>query len=172
MTALRHATRLLGVGLIAVALPAGAQEPRPQVQRAEVAVPASSASWVDAGLAADPGDLLVVIAAGRISVTPGSPVPAAPRATLQTFLVDADGVGGTRRNDGTLELALDTGSLTAVGAHDFLIAHDRGSVRLRVRASHPEWNSGSFRVEIIRVPAQLISAPAPGGDPSRLPARS
>ena len=170
MTALRGAIHLLGVGLVAASLPVEAQETHPQVQKAEVAVPASSASWVDAGLAAAPGDLLVVIADGRVTVTPGAPVPAAPRPILQTYVVNADGVDGTRRNDGTLELALNTGPLTAVGAHDFLIARDSGTVRLRVRASHPELNSGSFRVEIIRVPALLIPVPAP--DAHRSPARS
>jgi hypothetical protein len=159
MTTCRTASRFLAAGLVALVRPAAAQEPRAQVQRVEVVVPASSASWVNAGLAAAPGDLLVVTADGRVTVTPGDPVPAAPRAAPQAFVVTADGVDGTRRSDGTLELALDAGSPTPVGAHDFVIARDSGSVRLRVRSSHAEWNSGSFRVEIIRVPAALMAGP-------------
>jgi len=163
MIALLQAPPLLAAGLIAMSPPAGTQDPRAQVQRVEVVVSASSAMWVDAGLSAAPGDLLVVIADGRVNVTVGDLIPAASRATLRTLVVDADGVGGTRRNDGTLELAVDTGAVTPVGTHDFLIARDSGSVRLRVRVSHPEWSSGSFRVEVIRVPAPLIDGSRPQG---------
>jgi hypothetical protein len=121
-------------------------------------VSASSGVWLDAGLSAARGDLIVVIAVGRIEITSGDLSPAAARPYLTTLSVDANGIGGSRSDDGTLELAVGTGPTESVGARGFLFAADSGSVKLRVRARHPDRNTGSFRVEIVHVPARLIPA--------------
>lgn len=117
---------------------------------------ASSGSWLNAGLIAARGDLLVVTAVGRVEVTSDDFSPAAARPYLTTSSVDANGIGGTRSNDGTLEVAVGTGPVESTGARGFLFAADSGSVKLRVRARHPDRNTGSFRVEIVHVPAVLI----------------
>ena len=162
MTQLRRAGCLVAFGIVAVSLPAGAQEPGARIQRVEVVVAAASGSWVSANLAAAPGDLLLVRAAGRVEVAPEGLEPAAPRSSLRTFAVSADGIGGMRNADGTLELAVNTGPAAAVGAHDFLVVRDSGGVRLRVLASHPELSSGAFRVEILRIPARMLPGPPAG----------
>jgi hypothetical protein len=125
-------------------------------------VSASSGAWLDAGLIAARGDLLVVTAAGRVEVTSDDLSPAAARPYLTTSSVDANGIGGSRSKDGTLEMAVGSGPSESIGARGFLFAADSGSVKLRVRARHPDRNAGSFRVEIVHVPALLIPAVSHG----------
>ena len=117
---------------------------------------ASRGAWLDAGLIAARGDLIVVIAEGRVEITSGDVSPAAARPYLTTASVDANGIGGSRSDDGTLEMAVGTGPAELTGARGFLFAADSGSVKLRVHARHPDRNAGSFRVEIVHVPALLI----------------
>jgi hypothetical protein len=141
-----------------------------QVQRRQVAVSASGAGWTATGLVAARGDLIVVSATGRVEVTPGELEPAAARPILRTYRVDADGVGGSRRGDGTLELLVGAGAPTLVGVHGALFAAGGGPVLLRVRADNPQWNGGSFRIDVVLVPAELI--PAAGPPDSAGPRRS
>jgi hypothetical protein len=132
------------------------QTPCAGVQHRQVVVTASSGAWRDAGIVAAPGDLIVVTAEGRIDVTLGDVSPAAARPYLTTASVDANGVGGSRGDDGTLEMMVGAGPITVVGARGFAFASDSGSVKLRVRARHPDRNTGSFRVNLVHVPALLI----------------
>ena len=111
-------------------------------------------------MVAAPGDLIVVTAEGRVEVTVGELSPAAARPSLTTASVDANGIGGSRSDDGTLEMMVGAGPVAVLGARGFVFAPDSGSVKLRVRARHPDWNRGSFRVNIVHVPARLIPAVA------------
>lgn len=158
----RRARWLLTVGLCWPYPAVRAQTPGAGVHHLQVTVSASSGAWLDAGLIAARGDLILVTAEGRVEVTSDDLSPAAARPYLTTSSVDANGIGGSRSNDGTLEIAVGTGPIGSVGARDFLFAADSGSVKLRVRARHPDRNAGSFRVEIVHVPAVLIPAVSRG----------
>ena len=137
-----------------------AQTPGAGIHHLQVVVSASSGVWLDAGLIVARGDLLVVTAVGRVEVRTDDLSPAAARPYLTTSSVDANGIGGSRSKDGTLEIAVGSGPIESIGARGFLFAADSGSVKLRVRARHPDWNRGSFRVNIVHVPARLIPAVA------------
>jgi hypothetical protein len=139
-----------------------AQTPGAGIHHLQVVVSASSGVWLDAGLIVARGDLLVVTAVGRVEVRTDDLSPAAARPYLTTSSVDANGIGGSRSNDGTLEIAVGTGPIGLTGARGFLFATDSGSVKLRVRARHPDRNAGSFHVEIVHVPALLIPAVSHG----------
>jgi hypothetical protein len=119
-------------------------------------VSATRGAWLDASIIAASGDVIVVTAEGRVEITTGEPSPAAARPYLTTASVDANGLGGSRSDDGTLEMMVGTGPVAVIGARGFLVAPDSGSVKLRVRTRHPDRNRGSFRVEIVHVPARLI----------------
>jgi hypothetical protein len=125
-------------------------------------VSASSGAWQDAGIISAAGDLIVVTAEGQVEVTLGELSPAAARPYLTTASVDANGIGGSRSNDGTLEMAVGTGPIESIGARGFLFAADSGAVKLRVRGRHPDRNTGSFRVGIVHVPSVLIPAVSSG----------
>ena len=147
---------LLAAGLWWPYSAAQGQTPCAGVHHLQVVVSASSGAWRDAGVVAAPGDLIVVTAQGRVEVTVGELSPAAARPSLTTASVDANGVGGSRGDDGTLEMMVGAGPITVVGARGFAFASDSGSVKLRVRARHPDRNTGSFRVNLVHVPALLI----------------
>jgi hypothetical protein len=152
----RSAPWLLAASLCWHYQAAQAQTSGAGIQHVRVVVSASSGAWLETGLIAARGDLLVVTAEGRIEITSGDLSPAAARPYLTTSSVDANGIGGSRSGDGTLEMAVGTGPTESIGARGFLFAADSGSVKLRVRARHPDRNAGSFRVKIVHVPALLI----------------
>jgi hypothetical protein len=152
----RSAPWLLAASLCWPYPAARAQTPGVGIHHLQVLVSASSGAWLGAGFIAARGDLIVVTAEGRVEVTSDDLSPAAARPYLTTTSVDANGIGGSRSNDGTLEIAVGTGPTNLTGARGFLFAADSGSVKLRVRARHPDRNAGSFRVEIVHVPAVLI----------------
>jgi hypothetical protein len=159
----RSAAWLLAAGVSWPCPAVRGQVPCAGVRHLQIVVSASSGAWLDAGIVAAPGDLIVVTAEGRIEVVVGDLSPAAARPYLTSASVDANGVGGSRSDDGTLEMMVGTGPVVAMGARGFAFAPDSGSVKLRVRARHPDRNRGSFRVGIVHVPARLIPVATNGG---------
>ncbi len=153
---------LLAAGLCWPCPAARAQTPDAGIHHPRVLVSAASGAWLDVGLIAARGDLIVVIAQGRVEVSSGDLSPAAARPYLTTSSVDANGIGGSRSDDGTLEMAVGGGPTELIGARGFVFAAGGGPVKLRVRARHPDRNAGSFRVEIVHVPALLIPGVANG----------
>lgn len=133
------------------------QEHAARVRSVQVVVAASAPGWQDAGISAAPGDLLVVLAEGRVTVTLGELSPAAAREPLTTRTVDADGVGGSRTEDGALQMRVGNGAISAVGARGFAFVADSGTVRFGVRSPHPERNAGSFTVRVVLIPAALMT---------------
>jgi hypothetical protein len=164
----RSAPWLLAAGLWWPLQAARSQTPRAGVHHVQVVVSASSGAWQETGIIAAAGDLVVVTAEGQVEVTPGEPSPAAARPYVTTFSVDANGIGGSRSNDGTLELEVGTGPIESIGVRGFLFTADSGAVKLRVRARHPDRNAGGFRVGIVHVPSGLIPA-ASNGKPQGQP---
>jgi hypothetical protein len=136
-----------------------------RIRNVQVVVPASTRAWRDAGIVASTGDLIVTMAEGRVVVTVGELSPAAAREPLETWTVDADGIRGSRTEDGTLQMQVGAGAITAVGARSFNFVNDSGPVRFRVRSSHPERNGGSFTVRVLCIPASLIPRATPGLPP-------
>jgi hypothetical protein len=101
--------------------------------------------WTPTSVHAAYGDIILVLATGRVRIGQ---------------VMGEVGPVGTSSGDGALELKIGVGAAQRVGVKAFLIAvADTGEVKLRVRDSRYNDNSGSFEVSVIHIPADAIPEP-------------
>jgi hypothetical protein len=120
---------------------------RAQVENVIVKVEGANDEWTPTSLSIVHGDLLVSLAGGSVKITE------AARAT---------GPNGREDGTGSLQMKVGTASSGTVGSKA-IIQNKAGAVKLRILDSHHADNAGSFGVQLIKVPRDLIREPETRG---------
>jgi len=131
------------VGLALLALPAGA-EVCTAIRHEMLTVKADREQWTSAALKIHPRDVILVYASGRVQTTAAA-APVGPKGF-------ADG-------DGELEMKVGTGTVVPTGSRWFGSFRDYGTLMFRVAGHHREALAGSFRVNLVVIPADTFPDP-------------
>jgi hypothetical protein len=108
--------------------------------------------WTSADVKVQPGDLIIVLASGKVKV--GN----------WTGEVEADGVNGgsgapSGSNLGRLQMKVGTGTMFFVGKRWFGGVPDPGHLKLRVYDTKYDDNSGSYEVYVLVIPKGVVPQP-------------
>ena len=145
---MRNAAAVLALLLLTVGVADG-QQVQPKIRHIVVSVVATNDEWTTTGLNVDTDDMILVTAAGRITV--GS----------MTGQVDA---AGSPSGYGLLEYKVGVGAGKPAGKGGLLTAPARGELKFRVKDTRYDDNAGAFEVDVIVVPQVVIPAATRVGD--------
>jgi hypothetical protein len=106
-----------------------------------VSVAATNDEWTPTPIQVSTGDIVLVLAAGRIRIGQS---------------MGEVGPNGASSGAGALYLKIGVGAGQRVGERAFLIADQSGQVKLRVNDNHYADNAGTFEVSVIQIPAAAI----------------
>ena len=144
----RNSVLLASAALLMVPIPA--LQAQAQIERVQFELAGTNDEWVNTGLRAESGDVILVFGSGQIVVGPN------------IGRVDASGVmpSGQATQYGYLTLKFGQGAALKVGAQNMVLVGDAGgSVKIRLHDSNYSDNSGQFTVDVVRIPAAAIPAP-------------
>ncbi len=127
------------------------------IEHDRVSVAATNDEWTSTSIQVAAGDIVLVLAAGRIHIGQS---------------MGEVGPNGASSGAGALYLKIGVGAGQRVGDRAFLIADQPGPVKLRVNDSRYSGNAGAFEVSVIRIPAAAIPQPASVQVGSALPGSS
>jgi hypothetical protein len=124
------------------------------IKHERVSVAATNDEWTPTPITLSPGDILLVLAGGRVRV--GN-------------VVGEAGPNGLSTGEGALQLKIGVGAGTRAGARAFVIAEQGGQVKLRIYDTRYNDNAGEFEVSLIQIPASAIPEPHSASDEAGAP---
>ncbi|MGH7483969.1 MAG: hypothetical protein ACREMY_00010 [bacterium] len=123
------------------------------IRRHEIRVDARNDEWTSTGFRLAQGDVVMVIAPGKVTVG------------ALSGQVDADGVLALSTHEpggnGGLYAKVGPGTTFIVGKQSFFQASEPGTLKLRVSDTRYDDNSGEYTVTVILIPGGLIPPPEP-----------
>ena len=113
----------------------------PQIEHIIVKVEAANDEWTPTPIKLAAGDLLIIMARGKIKVG--------------EFLgtTDANGKG---TGEGALHIKVGTTHTRLIGTRALVENEATGAVKLRIRDTHYTDNEGAFEVRLLKIPAELV----------------
>jgi len=109
-----------------------------------VTVDVRNDEWTPAAIKAKPGDLIIVRATGLVKIA----------HTLLGEVPPRGNPGGV----GRLDMKVGTGTVVPVGDRWVGALHDPGTIRFRINAERYQDNAGTYRVNVVVVPAGTLPA--------------
>ncbi len=105
-------------------------------------VVATNDEWTQTNIKVSPGDILMVNEGGN-------------KIVVGKFLGSTD-ANGASNGAGALYMKIGTGAGFKIGAHGYIFVTEPGVAKLKVNDTKYDDNSGSYKVNIIHIPASLI----------------
>jgi hypothetical protein len=116
----------------------------PSITHEAVSVDVRNDEWTGAAIKAKPGDLVIVRAGGLVKIA-------------HTLLGEV-GPRGTATGSGRLDMKVGTGAAIPVGDRWVGAFRDPGPIKFRINAERYQDNSGTYRVNVIVIPAGTLPA--------------
>ncbi len=137
-------TALVAVALLLPSISAAQQG----IKHERLSIAATNDEWTPTSIEAARGDVILVLAAGRIRIGQVS---------------GEVGPNGNSSGNGALQIKIGVGAGQAAGQKAFIIADQNGPVKLRVADTRYNDNAGAFEVSVIHIPGSLIPMPSEEG---------
>ena len=117
-----------------------------------LSIAATNDEWTPTSIEVSRGDVILVLAAGRIRIGQMS---------------GEVGPNGNSSGDGVLQIKIGVGAGQRAGEKAFIVADQSGPVKLRVVDNRYSDNAGAFEVSVIHIPGSMI--PMPSGEGTEAP---
>ena len=138
-------------GLVALAfvlhVPVARAEQKKIVQKA-LKVLGKNDEWASADIHVEAGDLVVVMAEGRVSLGGMFNPTVSPNGMRER--------GEKTSDDGILTMKVGTSTIVNTGARFVYVASHAGTLKFRVKDDNYTDNTGQFFVRVLMIPASMI----------------